>query len=115
MVKRYFQTGKCNLKRKDVSIQFQLASSIPKGFIYVSIVAQNTIFNGLSGKYIFKSMKNNKPAFIRAGGELPQVTGKNYFLAHYDALYKAWYIQNERNFSGGQIGGFLRNKTTGMF
>ena len=57
-------------------------------------------------------MKNNKPAFIREGGELPQVKGENHFLAYYEA----WYIQSDLKFLGGPVAGFFRTKrTTGMF
>ena len=80
----------------------------------MSIVAQNKIFNGLSGKYMFKSMKNNKPAFIREGGKIPQVAGENHFLAYYDA-WNTWYIQTDSRFSGPKPGGWFRYTTTGMF
>ena len=82
----------------------------------MSIVAENENLNALSGKYSFHSWKNNRPAFIREGGELPQVKGENHFLAYYD-VWKTWYIQNDFRFSGikNPVGGFFRIATTGMF
>ena len=60
----------------------------------MSIVAQNKIFNGLSGKYNFHSTKNNQPAFIREGGEISGVAGKSHYLVRGET--KFWFIQEER-------------------
>ena len=91
---------------------FQHASSFPRGFLYVSIVAQNQVNSGLSGKYNFHSMKNNKPALIREGGEVPDVPGKNHYLVWYDEY---WYIQKDERFLKGEGGGYFCICSSGKF
>ena len=80
----------------------------------MSIVAEMKTHNKLSGKYNFHSMKNNKPAFIRAGGEISGLSGENHYLTFYEAS-KSWYIQSDEWFLLGRGGGFFTNKSSGMF
>ena len=71
----------------------------------MSIVAQNKDHNGLSGKYSFHSMVNNKPGFIHEGGPLPGVKGKNHYLVNRKNPVAAWYIQSDEFFLEGKAGG----------
>ena len=59
-------------------------------------------------------MKNNKPAFIREGGHLPGVDGQNFYLV-YCGGKKAWLIQSDDWFLGGNAGGFFRIYTSGKY
>ena len=59
-------------------------------------------------------MKNDRPAFIREGGEISGCQGKNHYLVFYEAS-NTWYIQNDEWFSEGRAGGYLRIKTTGKY
>ena len=80
----------------------------------MSIVAQNKDLNGLSGKYIFVSMEYNSPAFIREGGRISGVSGKNHYLVftRKEGL-KNWCIQPEEFFLAKKTGGYLKICTTG--
>ena len=78
----------------------------------MSIVAQDKIFNGLSGKYNFHSMKNNKPAFIREGGKVPGLVDKNHYLAW---SHEFWFFQQEAWFLEGESGGYLCIRTPGKY
>ena len=81
----------------------------------MSIVAQDKILNGLSGKYNFHSMKNNKPAFIREGGKLPGLVGENNYLAWSHEFWffqpEAWFLEGE----SGEFGGYLCIRTPGKY
>ena len=100
-------------QRINISIWLQHAASIQRGCLYVSIVAEIKIRNGLSGKYNFHSMKDNKPAFIREGGKISGLSGENHYLAFYEEK-KSWYIQTDDYFLKGE-GGFLKNISSGKY
>jgi len=113
LVKEYFQAGNRIFKIKDVRTWLQHASSIQRGFLFVSIEAQNENYNVLSGKYNFHSLRNNKPAFIREGGYVPGVIGQNFYLVYCGGKINAWHIQSDGWFLGGNAGGFFRIYTSG--
>ena len=58
-------------------------------------------------------MKNDKPAFIREGGEVFGVYGKHHYLAWCEDGY--WYIQQEAWFLEGESGGYLRIRSSGKY
>ena len=57
-------------------------------------------------------MRDNKPAFIREGGEVSGIASKNHYLA-FNESYKTWFIQSDDWFLEGKAGGYLKNQTTG--
>ena len=57
-------------------------------------------------------MKNNKPAFIREGGEVPGVNGKNHYLVWYDEF---WCIQKDVRFLKDEGGGYFCICSSGKF
>ena len=81
----------------------------------MSITAQNKNNNGLSGKYNFHSMVNNKPAFIHEGGTIPGLRGKNHYLVNRKTQGVAWYIQSDEFFLEGKPGGFFTNLSSGKY
>ena len=80
----------------------------------MSIVSEKQNRNALSGKYNFHSMDNNIPAFIRDGGNIPGLEGKNHYLVYKEAS-KHWYIQPDEFFLENKGGGYLRITTTGTY
>ena len=57
-------------------------------------------------------MANNKPAFIREGGEVYDVTGKHHYLVWNDEF---WCIQRDAMFLGGKSGGYFCINTSGKY
>ena len=80
----------------------------------MSIVAEIKIRNGLSGKYNFHSMKDNKPAFIREGGKISGLSSENYYLAFHEAS-KTWNITQDDWFSKAEGGGIFANISSGKY
>ena len=83
----------------------------------MSIVAEKKNHNGLSGKYNFHSLDNNIPAFVRVGGYVPGLEGKNHYLVYIreEGLKNHWYIQPDEYFLEKQGGGYLGVCTTGTY
>ena len=105
-----------NFSKFNNFIWFQHAAFIQKSPIYVSIVAQNRIHNGLSGKYNFHSMINNKPAFVHEGGIIPGLRGKNHYLVNRKTNSTTrWYIQSDKLFLGDIAGGYFQIITSGKY
>ena len=59
-------------------------------------------------------MRDNKPAFIREGGEVSGMVGKNHYLVFYES-YKTWFIQNDKWFLEGRAGGYFSNQSIGKY
>ena len=57
-------------------------------------------------------MKNNVPAFIREGGEVSGVGGKNHYLAYYETT-KYWFIQSDKFFLENR--GFISISSSGKY
>ena len=84
---------------------------VSKQPIFISIQSEDTrLYNNLSGKYYFHSVKNNAAAFVREEGQLKNFDSPPYYLAYYDGV---WYFQGSADFNENTDGGWICIKTKG--
>lgn len=90
---------------------------VSKQPIFISIQSEDTrLYNNLSGKYYFHSVKNNAAAFVREEGQLKNFDSPPYYLAYYDASSYhdgVWLFQPSADFIENTDEGWIYIETKG--
>ena len=93
---------------------FKFAKEFPEECIYVAIKAEESVKDGLSGKYYFHSLHKNVGTYVREPKRVPGYTSKQFFLVYQNGV---WYIQTDDSvnvcFLWGGAGGLLRLASKG--
>ena len=75
--------------------------------VFVSIVGEDTVYNNLSGEYIFNSIKNKAAVYVRNG----RVFDKNPELCYVNSF---WYVANRPKLPNERMHFWLKLQTQGL-